>query len=228
MEIQHRILKVMIIITSLIGGLVLSASANILTNGSFETQIPVTNTPAGWATKLDGTYWMGNTQTGAASAVFKVNTFAGTDGDYYIRRYIYKATGISTISCSSVFYNLSDLSLPAGTTDLVFSLYTTDTSGVADIGKMATYGSLVFYSGTNGAGSVVGTYETSRLIASTSTNWVQLSVTSSIPVSALSFKVTGNVAVYGVLSGDSAGQRFDGFKLEASIPPPKVCLFLIR
>ncbi|MEI8206684.1 MAG: hypothetical protein WCG03_07390 [Kiritimatiellales bacterium] len=215
MRIQHRILKMMIIITSLIGGLVLSASANLLTNGSFETQIPVTNKPAGWATTLDGTYWQGyTTQPSATNMVFKTNSFAAVDGAYYIRRYSYAGTPVGTASFSSVSYNLSALSLPAGTT-LALSLQTVNTSAGADTGKLATYGSLVFYSGSNGTGSVLGTYETSRLLSSSATAWVQLSVMSFIPASALSFKVNGNLAIYQTNSSAASGQRFDGFNLEA-------------
>jgi len=224
---MSRMLKVKIIAVGLIGGFTLCASANLLTNGSFETQVPVTNKPAGWATTLDGTYWMGNTKTGATNTVFKTSTFAGTDGDYYIRRYFYANTAASTWTYSSVAYNLSDLSLPAGTTDLVLSLYTTDTSAVADTGKMATYGSLVFYSGTNGTGSVVGTYETSRLLSSTATAWVQLSITSSIPVSALSFKVNGNMTSSQTLTSALSGARFDGFDVAAIPEPATVGMFLL-
>ena len=132
MRIQHRILKMMIIITSLIGGLVLSASANLLTNGSFETQIPVTNKPAGWATTLDGTYWQGYTKTGVTNVVFKTNSFAAAAGDYYIRKYSYAGATVGTSVFSSVSYNLSALSLPAGTT-LALSLQTVNTSAGADL-----------------------------------------------------------------------------------------------
>ncbi len=211
-----RMLKLKIIVVGLLGGFVLSASAvNLLTNGSFENQIPVTNKPASWATTLDGTYWQGYTKTGATNTTFKTNTFAGVEGDYYIRRYLFANTAASTWSFASISYNLSNLGLPAGATNLVLSLYSTATSGATDAGKLATYGSLVFYSGTNGTGSVLGTYETSRLLSSTATAWVQLSVTSAIPASALSFSVNGKITTTQTLAFDFTGARFDGFDITA-------------
>ncbi|MEI8207307.1 MAG: PEP-CTERM sorting domain-containing protein [Kiritimatiellales bacterium] len=224
---MSRMLKLKIIAVGLIGGFALGASADLLNNGSFETQSPVTNKPAGWATTLDGTYWQGYTKTGVTNVVFKTNSFAAAAGDYYIRKYSYAGATVGTSVFSSVSYNLSALSLPAGTTDLVLSLYTTDTSGVADAGKMATYGSLVFYSGINGTGSVLGTYETSRLLSSTASAWVQLSVTSAIPVNALSFKVNGNVAFYQTITTAESGQRFDGFSVTAIPEPATVSMFLL-
>ncbi len=191
------------------------ASANTLANGSFETQPPAGTSPDGWVS-LDGTYWRGLTDDPSkTNSVFKLSSTIPAEGDCFIRRTLFSGTGVSVSSYWSTYYNMANL--PTGTTVLQLDVQTINRSATADAGKHETYGTIVFYDGGNGTGSILATYETERFLAqNTDAGWHLLTGTFVIPTGAASYKVGASVAVNEVPTTTNYA-NFDHFVVTAII-----------
>ena len=194
-----------------------SASAGVPVNGSFETQPPAGNSPNGWS-PLGGTYWMGLTDNVSKTNSTFVLSGSQTpaEGDYFIRRNLFAGTGVSASAYWSVPYEVSDL--PSRTEPLQLDLQSANSTGTDNIGKIETYGAMVFYDGINGTGAALVTNETERLPGSTDADWHTLTGTFMIPAEAQSYKIGAFVAVNDELAIASFGSRFDHFILTPLLP----------